>query len=427
VIQPLDALVQLERPSFYDDSQFAVFDRMRVEAPAFYYEPLDLYALTRMTDVRWVSTNPELFTSTQGLTLNQLRLAKDGALSAFERFNDPAGELVITQDPPRQRALRTLMSSTLTPRYLESFAEALQRFCAELIAAVPDGEPVEFVDAIASRLPIMVAAEILGVERPDLDRMKRWVWALEELTRAESMDALEEAGLCNDELKTFLRSQLQHKKVNPGRDLISNFMNSTLSGGEVPDAVVLSHVSTLMSNGGTTRLLLASIARHFATHPDDLAAVRSEPELLDTAIEECLRLTPPARGFVRTATSDVELHDTTIRAGQRVYMLYPAANRDPEVFDAPEKFDLRRSSTTHAAFRFGTHFCLGAALARMEAKELFAQLLQRFSQITPAGSAEPYRHIQLNGLATLPLVLNERGTRRQTAVGSISTIGKPAR
>jgi cytochrome P450 len=149
VIQPLDALVQLERPSFYDDSQFAVFDRMRVEAPAFYYEPLDLYALTRMTDVRWVSTNPELFTSTQGLTLNQLRLAKDGALSAFERFNDPAGELVITQDPPRQRALRTLMSSTLTPRYLESFAEALQRFCAELIAAVPDGEPVEFVDAIA--------------------------------------------------------------------------------------------------------------------------------------------------------------------------------------------------------------------------------------------------------------------------------------
>jgi len=423
----LQDTVQLERPEFYDDSQFAVYDRMRVEAPAYYYEPLDIYVLTRMADVRWVSTSPELFTSTMGLTLNQLRLAKDGAQAAFERFNDPAGELVITQDPPRQRELRALMSSILTPRYLHSFADAIRRFCAELVAAIPDGEPLEFVADVASRLPLIVAAEILGVERPDLERMTRWVWALEELTRVESMAELEEAARYHDELKDFLRSQLRRKKADPGPDLISNFLGSTLSGAAVPDAIVLSHAATLMSNGGTTRLLLATIAQHFANHPDDLAAVRDEPALLDAAIEECLRTTPPARGFVRTSISDVELHDVTIRAGQRVYLLYPAANRDPEVFTDPGMFDLRRGAATHAAFGFGTHFCLGAALARMEAKELFTQLLQRFAGIAPAGPAERYPHVQLNGLAALPLVLRERGSRSQPAAGSSSIIGEVVR
>lgn len=416
--QVLPELVRLESADFYDDAQFAVYDRMRQEAPAFYYRPLDLYALTRMDDVRWVSTNPELFTSTRGLTLNQLRLARDGALSAFERFNDPAGELVITKDPPRQRELRTLMSSTLTPRYLQSFGEALRRYCAELVAAVPNGQPIDFVDAVASRLPLMIAAEILGVERADLERMKRWVWALEELTRVESIDELEDAAVSFDEMKAFLRNQIQHKKSNPGSDLISTFLGSTLAGDAVPDAIVLSHVSTLMSNGGTTRLLLASIAYHFATNPEHLSAVRGDPELLDAAIEECLRLVPPTRGFVRTATADVDRHDVTIRAGQRVYMLYPAANRDPNAFTDPDEFDLRRGQATHAAFGFGTHFCLGAALARMEAKELFTQLLDKFPDIALAGVAERYPHVQLNGLATLPLVLRtvESGSRGRVRV-----------
>jgi cytochrome P450 len=170
---------------------------------------------------------------------------------------------------------------------------------------------------------------------------------------------------------------------------------------------VLAHVATLMSNGGTTRLLLSSIASFLADDSSPLELIRADPGLLDGVIEECLRLMPPARGFVRTATADVELAGTRIRAGQRLYMLYPAANRDPDHFTDPDRFDpARRQAYGHASFGFGTHFCLGAGLARMEAKALFTELMSRYSAIHPAGTPTRYEHVQLNGWATLPVTLH---------------------
>jgi cytochrome P450 len=403
----LGELVRLEEPSFYDEVQFEVYDRMRREAPVFHYEPLDVLVLTTMADIRYVSTHPELFSSTGGLTLNQLRMARAGATAAFERFNQPAGELVITKDPPRQRQLRALMAPTLVPRSLDSFGDSIARFCRELLDPLEPGTTFDFVERIASRLPILVAALVLGVGPVDLDRMRGWVEALEDLTRVESADQLEAPGRRFDEMKAFLRAQLAAKRAAPGDDMISRFLTSALDGEPVPDAVVLSHVSTLMSNGGTTRLLLTSLAWHLAVRPEQVQLIRKEPALLDAAIEECLRLSPPARGFVRTATRDVELHGRTVRGGQRVYLLYVAANRDPEVFEEPALFDIRREQTTnHAAFGFGTHFCLGAGLARTEARELFRQLLSRPENLRIDGEPQSYPHVQLNGWQTLPVSLH---------------------
>jgi len=404
---PLTDLVLVEDPRFYDDRQFAVYDRMRAEALAYHYEPLDVFLLTRMDDVRYVSTHPELFSNTSGLTLNQLRMARDGAITAFERFNEPDGELVITKDPPRQRTLRSLMSQNLTPRYLSGFSQALDGFCRDLLDQVKDGEPVDFVDAVAAQLPLYVAAALLGVDSVDIPRMKSWVAALEDLTRITSAADLEEPGQRFDELKAFLRDQLARKRQRPGNDIMSSFLASTLDRAPVPDAVVLAHVATLMSNGGTTRLLLASIAGLLAENPSQVELVRADPGLLDGMIEECLRLMPPARGFVRTLTADVELGGTRIRAGQRVYLLYPAANRDPGHFPRPDSFDpARPQGYGHASFGFGAHFCLGAGLARMEAKALFAELLSRYSSISLAGVPTRYQHVQLNGWETLPVTFN---------------------
>jgi cytochrome P450 len=397
-------LIRVEDPGFYDDRQFGVYDRMRAEAPAYYYEPLDVFLLTRLDDVRYVSTHPQLFSNTSGLTLNQLRLAAEGATAAFERFNDPEGELVITKDPPRQRALRALMSSNLTPRYLSGFQTALDGFCRDLADQLSAGEPVDFIEAIAAPLPLYVAAALLGVNAVDIPRMKTWVAALEELTSITSAAELEEPGQRFDELKTFLRDQLASKRQAPGSDMMSSFLASTLDGSPAPDAIVLAHVATLMSNGGTTRLLLGSLARLLADHPAQLKLIADDPGRLDGVIEECLRLTPPARGFVRTARADLWLADVQIRAGQRVYMLYPAANRDPAHFDHPDQFDpARPQSYGHASFGFGTHFCLGAGLARMEARALFTELAARFGSIGLAGEPKRYQHVQLNGWETLPV------------------------
>jgi cytochrome P450 len=396
----------VEDPLFYDDRQFAVYDRMRAQAPAYYYAPLDVFLLTRMDDVRYVSTHPELFSNASGLTLNQLRMARDGANTAFERFNEPDGELVITKDPPRQRALRALMSQNLTPRYLTGFNHALSGFCRDLLDQAEEGRPVDFVDAVAAPLPLYVAAALLGVDSVDIPRMKSWVAALEELTRVTSAAELEEPGQRFDELKAFLRDQLGRKRRAPGNDMMSSFLASALDGAPVPDAVVLAHVATLMSNGGTTRLLLASIAGLLADNPSQVDAVRADPGLLDGVIEECLRLMPPARGFVRTATADVELAGARVRAGQRVYLLYPAANRDPGHFTSPDSFDpARPQSHGHASFGLGAHFCLGAGLARMEARALFAELLARYSSIRLAGVPARYQHVQLNGWENLPVIL----------------------
>ena len=302
---PLADLVLVEDPGFYDDRQFGVYDRMRHEAPAYYYEPLDVFLLTRLDDVRYVSTHPQQFSNTGGLTLNQLRMAKDGATAAFERFNDPEGELVITKDPPRQRALRGLMSQNLTPRYLQGFQDALDGFCRDLLDQAGDEAPFDFVDSIAAQLPLYVAAALMGVSEVDIPRMKSWVAALEDLTKVTSAADLEEPGQRFDELKRFLRDQLELKRRTPGHDMISSFLASSLDGAPAPDAIVLAHVATLMSNGGTTRLLLSSIAALLADHPDEMDLIRADPGLLDGVIEECLRLMPPARGFGRTATTDV--------------------------------------------------------------------------------------------------------------------------
>jgi cytochrome P450 len=403
----LSDLVLVEDPGFYDDRQFAIYDRMRAEAPAYYYEPLDVFLLTRLDDVRYVSTHPQQFSNTSGLTLNQLRMASGGATAAFERFNDPDGELVITKDPPRQRALRALMSQNLTPRYLSGFQEALDGFCRDLADQLSDGEPVDFIEAVAAQLPLYVAAALLGVTAVDIPRMKSWVAALEELTSVTSAAELEEPGQRFDELKTFLHDQLASKRQAPGSDMMSSFLASTLDGSPAPDAIVLAHVATLMSNGGTTRLLLGSMAGLLADHPAQLKLIAGDPGLLDGVIEECLRLAPPARGFVRTAREDLTLAGVPIRAGQRVYMLYPAANRDPAHFAHPDQFDpVRPQSYGHASFGFGTHFCLGAGLARMEARALFAELATRYGSISLAGEPKRYQHVQLNGWETLPVTFH---------------------
>jgi cytochrome P450 len=402
--ESLAELVQVEDPDFYGTGQYEVYDRMRLEAPAFRYEPLNVYLLSRLSDVREVSTNPGVFSNASGLTLNQLRLAASGSATAFERFNEPDGELVITKDPPRHRELRALMSPALTPRYLAGFSETLDGFCTQLLDGLVPGEAFDFIETVAAQLPLYVAGAILGVSEVDIPRMQSWVAALEELTNVNDVTELEDPGRRFDELKAFLRAEIAERRRRPGNDMISLMMQGDLDGAGVPEAVVLAHISTLMSNGGTTRLLLGGLAGMLADHPEQTALIRDNPELLDAAIEECLRLSPPARGFVRTVKEATDVAGARLDAGDRVYMLYPAANRDPEHFPDPDRFDITRPrSVNHASFGFGNHFCLGAALARLEARVLFGQLLTRFSELRPAGPRVPYRHVQLNGWATVPV------------------------
>ena len=176
---------------------------MRTEAPAYHYEPLDVFLLTRMDDVRYVSTHPEQFSNASGLTLNQLRMAKDGASAAFERFNEPDGELVITKDPPRQRALRALMSQNLTPRYLQRLQPTRSTDSAGTCSTRSERRGSRSTSWTRSPRSCRCTSRrrSLAWTRSTSRRMKTWVAALEDLTRITSAAELEEPGQRFDELK----------------------------------------------------------------------------------------------------------------------------------------------------------------------------------------------------------------------------------
>jgi cytochrome P450 len=401
----LTAPVRIEDYDFYDEAScYPAYEWLQREQPVYYYEPLDTWIVAKYEDVRHVSRTPGSYTSTRGLTLNEIRLARSGAGKSLERFFDPAGELVIMIDPPRHRQLKQTMTPAFNPRAVRSLEPQITEISNQLLDQIEPGQPVEFVATIARKLPVLVAAAVLGVPDADPDQIQVWVDALEALTRVTTVPELEAAAANFKPMGEFFRSHLARKRARPGDDLMSVLLAARLEGEPLTEPQMLSHLMTLMSNGGTTRLLLASLVGLLAAHPAELARVVAEPALQASAIEEALRLRPPARGFARTVVDQVELRGVTMRAGQHVYMLYDAANRDAEIFADPHAFDVaRHQERMHVSFGYGTHTCLGAALIRVEVGIFFRELLRRFTRIEPAGQPVRQQHVQLNGWQELPV------------------------
>jgi cytochrome P450 len=409
IMTSLEEPVRIEDYDFYDNAScYPVYERLQRERPVYYYEPLDMWVLSKYDDVRHVSRTPNTFSSTRGLTLNEIRLARSGAGKSLERFFDPAGELVITLDPPRHRQLKQTMTPAFNPRAVRSLEPQITALSNQLLDQIQAGEPIDFVATTARKLPVLVAAAVLGVPDADPDQIQVWVDALEALTRVETVAELEAAAANFKPMDEFFRAHLAQRRKQPGDDLMSVLLATRLEGEPLTEPQMLSHLMTLMSNGGTTRLLLASLVWLFAAHPEDLARVVAEPGLQASAIEEALRLCPPARGFARTVVDDAVLRGVTMRAGQHVYMLYDAANRDAEIFADPHAFDVaRHQERMHVSFGYGTHTCLGAALIRVEVGIFVRELLRRFTRIELAGEPVRQQHVQLNGWQRLPVVFGK--------------------
>jgi cytochrome P450 len=390
--------VNIEDFDFYDESQFDVYARLQREAPVYYYEPLDTFVVSKYEDVRHISRTPEVFSNTGALTLNMIRIERSGAGKSLEQFFDASGEMVITLDPPRHREMKRTLTPAFNPRAVHSLEPAIAEMAASLVDQIEPGVPIEFVQAIAAKLPVYVAARVLGLEDVNLDDIGRWVNALEALTCVETFDELVAAAGQFATMNDYMLSELRHKRVSPGDDLMSIMLRTELDGQPLTETQMLSHLSTLISNGGTTRVLLASAVGLLAQHPRQRGWIAEDPEKVEHAIEEVLRVAPPARGFARLALQDVEIRGQQIHAGQYVYMLYSAANRDPEVFADAHRFDITRAQERmHLSFGYGTHSCLGAALVRMETNLFLRELLRRYPRMEIVEEPVRQRHVQLNG------------------------------
>src|ERR1700722_2412646 len=222
VMASLTAPVRIEASDFYDEATcYPACEWLQRDNPVYYSDPLDTWILPKYEDVRHVSRTPGSYTSTRGLTLNEIRLARSGAGKSLERFFDPAGELVIITAPPRHRQLKQTMTPAFNPRAVRSLEPQITKISNQLLDQIEPGQPIEFVAAIARKLPVLVAAAVLGGPDADPDQIQVWIDALEALTRVTTVAELEAAAANFKPMAEFFRSHLARKRVRPGDDLMS--------------------------------------------------------------------------------------------------------------------------------------------------------------------------------------------------------------
>jgi cytochrome P450 len=395
--------VRIEDPDFYFEGREEIYGRLHAEAPVFYYEPLDVFLLTKHEDIRSATRRPEIFSSSHGLHLHQLRLTPEETEVYATLY---AGEQFAYADPPRHKELRGVASRSFAPRALAQWRAETEAQASRLVAEIVPGETVEFVDSLAAALPIKVAEAFIGLP-PGHDReIRGWSDNLESMKLIHGADQLREAVAQFKQMDDFFRAQFEVKRAQPGEDLISTLLAAELDGAPLPESLLLVYCSLFLAGGSdTTRSLLAGMAVVLAQHPEQLARLVKNRSLLDGAVEESLRWTTPARGFMRTVMQDTQIRDVPIRAGQRVYLLFDAGNRDPEVFENPWSYDITRpNAAQHLSFGYGVHLCIAAHLARLEARVLYDALLDRFRSINLAGPPQEIRQLLRQGWHSLPLV-----------------------
>ena len=423
----LKDLVRIEDVSFYMDDPFPVYARLRREQPVFYYEPLDIFVLSRGEDIRWASRHPEIFSSAQGLMLSHLRLPSALGVDIRSAFFDPEGEPFFFTDPPRHRQLRRIVSPAFSPVGVASLENDIRAAARGLVDTIEPGEPVEYVTEIAGKLPVLVQARLLGVPTEDFEQIRVWTEALELISGGMINLATEEiaaAARTFATMKDFFREQFKIKRRQPGDDLISTLLSADLDGEPLSEARMLNYCLIFMGSTDTTRALLSGLAFGLATNPDQLAALAADRSLMKAAVEEGLRWTTPARGFIRTVTQDTEIRGQVIRAGQHVYLLDVSANYDEETYPDPQRFDISRGpDLAHMSFGYGVHTCIAAPMVRIETAIFFNEILDRYPSLEIAGQPRRVAQIVRQGWEELPLRFFAAGDRAAATAGPLSPAG----
>jgi cytochrome P450 family 142 subfamily A polypeptide 1 len=349
---------------------------MRAHAPVFRDEANALWAVARHADVMQVSKRPDLFCS-----------------SGSSRPDAPALPSMINLDDPEHRLRRGLVNKGLTPRRVQEHEPRIRAICRALIARAVGAGECDFVRDVAAPLPMTVIGDLLGIARADHDRLLRWS---DDLIGGQSatapIEALVAAQTAFLEYAEYHRQVVADRRAKPRQDdLMSVLVHAEIDGQGLDDEALLQESLLILVGGDeTTRHVISGGMYALLRHPEQYALLRREPARVPVAVEEMLRWVTPIQNMNRTATRDVELCGETIRAGDKVLLLYPSANRDESVFAEPERFDVTRQPNPHVAFGgYGAHFCLGASLARLELRVMFEELMTTAPRFALADDAPP--------------------------------------
>jgi pimeloyl-[acyl-carrier protein] synthase len=334
-------------------------------------------------------------------------LGMRGNAAQAERYASQGGfgASMVSSDPPEHTRLRGLVSKAFTPRRISAMKDRLEEIVDELLAPATARGSIELMDEFAGPLPATVIGELLGVPREDHERFRRWSNEMfNRLGPTRETDGLP-GGEAARSLAQYIGSIIAERRKNPSDDLISGMIAAQEERQMLTDAELLSTSFLLLIAGfETTTNLIGNGVLALLRHPEQLERLRADRELLPSAIEEFLRYDSPVQFLGRTTKEPVELGGESLPAKAGVMILLGSANRDPQQFPEPDRFDIGREDNAHVSFGWGLHHCLGAPLARLEGEVAFTALLDRFPEWRMEDGGLARRpNPMLRGLARLPL------------------------
>jgi len=320
---------------------------------------------------------------------------------------------MLNMDPPLHTRYRRLVNKGFTPRMVRDLEENIHRSADEIIDTVIETGRADFVTDLSAELPLQVIAELLGVPSEDRHKMFDWSNRMVGGEDPEYQLTAEEAMSAAMELYAYAAELFAKKRIDPHTDLMSALSNVELDGERLNEMELeLFFLLLTVAGNETTRNLMSGAMHAFFLHPDQWQRLVADRSLLPSAVEEMLRFVTPVMNFRRQATVDAELSGTTIKAGDKVVFYHASGNRDEDVFENPDAFDIGRDPNPHIAFGGGgPHFCLGANLARMEIRVMFEHLLDRMPDIHQDGDVQRLQSRFINGVKHLPVAFTP-GARR---------------
>jgi len=363
----------------WDESIWKTLGWLQKNEPIHWSEKDQVWVITRFDDVSYVSKNQQIFTSAEGV-----------------RPNNAAKLGLIDEAEPRHGNLRSLINQGFTPRMVKKLELVFREITTEAIDAVAKDGQCEFVEAISVPLPLLLIASMMGIRKEDRRRFHEWSDAM--IAGDGNLDNPEimgRAGKAFMEYSTYVSAIIEERRANPQDDLVSilvgakddgtlaRFERQAMPGIEdeaalelANDELIMLLVLLLVAGNETTRNAISGGMQLLIEHPEERQKLIDDPARIPAAVEEMLRLVSPVRSFGRTVTEDTELRGVPMKKGDKVLVVYPIANRDNDEFEDPDRFDIDRNPH-HLGFGLGSHFCLGANLARMEMRVAFEELLRR--------------------------------------------------
>ncbi|HEY5154850.1 MAG TPA: cytochrome P450 [Acidimicrobiales bacterium] len=374
-------------------------DELRRADPVHWHPEPDgpgFWAVTRHADVVAVSRDAETYSTEVGSSF--IPTQSEEALAQMRLS-------ILNMDGAKHNRYRRLVSKGFTPRVIARLEEQIIERAEAVVDSVCERGECEFVEEVAAQVPLQMICQMIGLPEADWDRMFHLSNRLVGFDDPDMQATPEDGAAAAAEIYGYCDAIAADRRANPQDDLMTALVEAEIDGDRLDDLELnLFFVTLVVAGNETTRNLINHATLALIEHPDQAKLLRAEPELYPVAVEEMLRWGTSIHNFRRTATRDTELGGKTIKAGDKVVIYYMAANRDPEVFPDPHRFDVTRTPNDHVAFGGGgVHFCLGANLARSEIRATMREVVERMPDLELAGPVDRLRSDFINGIKTMPV------------------------